>query len=97
MDTVRQPQSPLHIPAYGLQTVLKLVVAVMLVTPAGVVTAVMLVTTFGHGWDTNVKLENTSETGSEKLFCANGKRQHTVSSIENGKATFYQFWRRDYI
>lgn len=68
----------------------------MLLTPAGVITAVMLVTTFGHGWDTDVKLENTSETGSEKLFVQTAK-DNTLSSIENGTATFYQFYRRDYI
>ena len=51
-----QSQSPLHIPADGLQTVLELVIAVVLVTAAGVIAAVMLVTTFGHGRDAYVKL-----------------------------------------
>lgn len=75
LDTLRQSQSPLHIPADGLQTVLELFVALMLLMAAGVITAVMLVTTSGHGWDTNVKLENTSVTGSSNLLCK-GKRKH---------------------
>lgn len=96
LDTLRQSQSPLHIPADGLQTVLKLFVAVMLLTPAGVITSVMPVTTFGHGRDTNVKLENTRVTGSENLL-GKGKRQRSVSSTEHGGAAFYHLWRRAYI
>lgn len=63
----------------------------MLLTPAGVITAVMLVTTFGHGWDTNVKLENTSETGSEKLFCAKAEDNtlgHLLKIVEQLSITF---------
>lgn len=56
-DTLGQSQSPLDIPADGLKTVLELLVAVMLLTAAGVVAAVMLVTAFGHGRDSYIKLE----------------------------------------
>lgn len=56
-DTLGQSQSPLHIPADGLKAVLELLIAVMLLTAAGVVAAVVLVTAFGHGWDSYVKLE----------------------------------------
>lgn len=58
--------------------------------PAGVITAVMLVTAFGHGRDANVKLENTSVTGSENLL------RKKTASIKNGRATFYHLWRRSY-
>lgn len=57
LDTLGQSQSSLHIPADGLQTVLELLVAVVLLPAAGVVAAVVLVTAFGHGRDAYVKLE----------------------------------------
>lgn len=60
LDTLGQPQSPLHIPADGLETVLELIIAVVLLTTTGVIAAVMLVTTFGHGRDAYVKLKKTS-------------------------------------
>lgn len=52
-----QSQSPLHIPADGLEAVLELLITLVLLTPAGVVAAVMLVTAFGHGRDAYVKLK----------------------------------------
>lgn len=58
LDTLGQSQSSLHIPADGLQTVLELLVAVVLLPAAGVVAAVVLVTAFGHGRDAYVKLES---------------------------------------
>lgn len=57
LDTLGQSQSPLNIPADGCKAVLELLVTVMLLTATGVVAAIMLVTTFGHGWDTYVELE----------------------------------------
>lgn len=59
LDTLGQSQSPLHIPADGLETVLELLVALVLLTAAGVIATVVLVTTFGHGRDADVKLEKT--------------------------------------
>ena len=56
LDTLGQSQSPLHIPTDGLETVLELIIALVLLTAAGVIAAVMLVTTFGHGRDAYVKL-----------------------------------------
>lgn len=41
----------------------------MLLTATGVIAAIMLVTAFGHGRDTNVKLKNTSVTGTQTLLC----------------------------
>lgn len=57
LDTLGQSQSPLNIPANGCEAVLELLVTVVLLTATGVVAAIVLVTTFGHGWDTYVKLE----------------------------------------
>lgn len=57
LDTLGQSQSPLNIPADGCEAVLELLVTVMLLTATGVIAAIVLVTTFGHGWDTYVKLE----------------------------------------
>lgn len=59
LDTLGQSQSPLHIPADVLQTVLELLVAVVLLQAAGVVAAVMFVTAFGHRWNAYVKLKKT--------------------------------------
>lgn len=59
LNTLGQSQSPLHIPADGLQTVLELLVTVVLLTAARVITAVMLVAAFGHGRDADVKLETS--------------------------------------
>lgn len=56
LDTLSQSQSLLHIPADGLEAVLKLVVTVVLLPAAGVIAAVVLVTTFGHGRDSYIKL-----------------------------------------
>ena len=57
LDTFGQSQSFLHVPADCIQAVLKLPITVTFLTPAGVVTTVMMVTTFGHGWDSYVKLQ----------------------------------------
>lgn len=60
MDTVGQSQSPLHIPADGLETVLKLVITVVLLSATGVIAAIVLVTAFSHGGDAYVKLETAA-------------------------------------
>lgn len=60
LDTVGQSQSPLHTSADGLKAFLELLITVMLLFTTGVIAAVMLVTTFGHGRDAYVKLEKTS-------------------------------------
>lgn len=57
LDTLGQSQSPLHIPADGLEAVLELLITVVLLASTGVIAAVMLVATFGHGRDAYVKLE----------------------------------------
>lgn len=57
LDSLGQSQCPLNIPADGFQTVLKLFVTVVLLAAAGVVAAIVLVTAFGHGGNSHVKLE----------------------------------------
>lgn len=59
LNTLGQSQSPLHIPADGLQTILELLITIVLLAAAGVIAAVVLVATFGHGRDADVKLERT--------------------------------------
>lgn len=68
MDTMGQPQRLLHISADSLETVLELVVAVVLLSAAGVIAAVVLVTAFGHGWDAYVKLKRTILSVFEKYI-----------------------------
>lgn len=59
LDTVGQSQGPLHTSADGLKAFLELLITVMLLFTTGVIAAVMLVTTFGHGRDAYVKLEKS--------------------------------------
>lgn len=61
-----QPQCLLHISADSLETVLELVIAVVLLSAAGVIAAVVLVTAFGHGWDAYVKLKRIRLSVFEK-------------------------------
>lgn len=68
LDTLGQSQSPLHIPADGLEAVLELLITVVLLASTGVIAAVMLVATFGHGRDANVKLE---KRGFSHLYNSN--------------------------
>ena len=61
LDSLGQSQSFLHISADSLKTVLELLVTVALLLAAGVIAAVMLVATFGHGRDTYIKLETITQ------------------------------------
>ena len=56
LDTMVQSQSPLQFSTDGLQTVLELLITVVFLTPTSVIATVVLVATFGHGWDAYVKL-----------------------------------------
>lgn len=66
LDTLCQSQSLLHIPADGFKAVLKLFITVTFLLATGVVAAVMLVATFGHRWNTYVKLKS-KERGSTSI------------------------------
>lgn len=58
LDTFGQSQGLLHVLADCIKAVLKRLVTVLFLPPAGVVTTVMLVTALGHGWDSYVKMES---------------------------------------
>lgn len=57
LDGLGQSQSPLYVPADGLETFLELLVTLVLLVATGIVAAVMLVAAFGHGRDSYIKLE----------------------------------------
>lgn len=63
-----QSQSSLHVPADGLETFLELLITVVFLAATGIIATIVLVTTFGHRWDANVKLQNNRFLCVNSLF-----------------------------
>lgn len=84
LDSLGQSQSPLHVPTDGLQTILELLVAVVFLPAAGVVAAVVLVAAFGHGRDSQIKLESeergATPIGRGVLVAGSGHRLVSITA-----------------